>query len=203
MATTTTSCGNTYKVCKVCYQILLATKENFPTQKTARGTVILKAKCHKCNREYHKKYNERYFEQHKGEILKHNEEYNKGYYKTIQGKLIVLNSNSRKRFKENYIHNMTLEMYEEMMNFFDNRCAYSGMEFDNNFSFEHIDCYSYKGIHAIWNIIPCISNINTSKGEKDFLTWYTSSEYYSKERLDKIEAWQLYSFNKWKNKRGQ
>ena len=40
---------------------------------------------------------------------------------------------------------------------------------------------------------------NSSKKDKDIREWYTAQDFYSKEKLDKILAWQQYAYNKWSN----
>ena len=201
-----------YKTCSKCGAKLPATTDYFHKN----GHQGLRPDCKSCSNKYYKankekfqqyyqdnwdtinERNKKYNKEHEEEL----KEYRKDYAKTISGKVSCFNSQSRRRFKENYIHDITIDMFSDMMEFFDYRCGYSGREFSDNYTFDHIKSRSKGGEHAIWNIIPCIDKVNFNKHSKDFLTWYKSSEYYSKERLDKIEAWQLYSFNKWKHKRG-
>ena len=40
-------------------------------------------------------------------------------------------------------------------------------------------------------------SLNSSKQDKDLEEWYPQQDFYSKERLDKILAWQQYAYNKY------
>ena len=89
-----------------------------------------------------------------------------------------------------------------MMKFFNWRCAYSGEYLGgskNSFdrTIDHIIPISKNGPHEIWNLVPMARSLNSSKNNKDMLTWYKSQECFDRERLDKIYQWQEYAFNKW------
>ena len=91
-----------------------------------------------------------------------------------------------------------------MMNFFDWKCAYSGVSLSkNNRSIDHIIPLSKGGEHEIWNMAPMLTNYNFSKQAKNMMAWYIEQEFYSKERLDKIVAWQQYAYNKYGKQKKQ
>ena len=46
-------------------------------------------------------------------------------------------------------------------------------------------------------MVPMYRPYNSSKYNKDMLTWYKQQEFYSDENLDKIRKWQEYAYNKW------
>ena len=173
------------------------------------------------------KYNREYYEENKEKIKEQRKKYRKEYYKKNKEKIteqkkeyreknkekiaeynrkyneenphMVLNRiNKRRQLEENQGKGITKEQWLEMMNFFDWKCAYSGIQLNReNRSIDHIISLNQNGKHEIWNLVPMYMPYNSSKSDKDMLEWYIKQEYYSKERLNKIYDWIKYAKNKW------
>lgn len=77
----------------------------------------------------------------------------------------------------------------DMLLFFDNKCAYTGMALEEKYHIDHIVPLSKGGTNYIWNIVPSNSSPNESKGAKDMESWFRGKEYFSEERLNKIYEW--------------
>ena len=127
----------------------------------------------------------------------------KQYKQSPQGQVVAFNAHQRRRAKEEKQGmGITKEQWLELMNFFDWRCAYSGEYLggnDNSFNrtIDHIVPISTGGDNMIWNCVPMLRSLNTSKKDKDMLEWYRKQDFYDTKRLDKIYEWQEYAFNKW------
>ena len=178
------------KVCYKCHRELPV--EQFSKCKSSKDG--LRYECKECFRQYYR--------ENKEERLKHNKQYNRQYYQTSQGQIALFNGYAKRRKREETQGNgITKEQWLEMMNFFEWKCAYSGVLVDTqgNRSIDHIIPISKGGEHEVWNCVPMDRSLNKSKKDTDILEWYTSQEFYSKERLDKISAWWKYAYNKWGN----
>ena len=84
------------------------------------------------------------------------------------------------------------------MEFFDWRCAYSGIPLDkNNRSIDHIMSLNKDGENEIWNCVPMLHNYNCSKNNKNMEDWYMEQDFFDIDRLLKIYEWIEYAWNKW------
>lgn len=150
------------------------------------------------HKEEKQQYNKQYHQENKEQIL----QYKKQYDQTPQGQIVAFNAQAKRRKREETQGaGITKEQWLEMMNFFEWKCAYSGILVNtkNNRSIDHIIPLVKDGEHEVWNCVPMDKSLNKSKQDKDMMEWYTAQEFYSKERLDKILAWQQYAYNKWSN----
>ena len=187
------------KVCGKCGRVLPV--EQFSKDKTKKDG--LNYKCKECDKQHTKQYDQehieeklQYREEHKEEKL----QYDKQYRQTPQGQIALFNGYAKRRKREEAQGaGINKEQWLEMMNFFDWKCAYSGVLVNtkNNRSIDHIIPLVKGGEHEVWNCVPMDKSLNSSKNDKDIMEWYTAQEFYSKERLDKILAWQEYAYNKW------
>ena len=85
-----------------------------------------------------------------------------------------------------------------MMQFFEWRCAYSGIILDkNNRSIDHIISLSNGGLNEPWNCVPMLRNLNSSKSTNDMMNWYSQQVFFDIDRLLKIYEWIEYAWNKW------
>ena len=87
-----------------------------------------------------------------------------------------------------------------MMKFFKWTCAYSGECIGGNSkkrSIDHIIPLSKCGENEVWNCVPMLRSLNSSKRDKDMLSWYKEQSFYNKWRLNKIQKWQEYAYDKW------
>lgn len=157
----------------------------------------------KRQREYnktHKKekreYNKKYREEHKEEIKIKEKQYRE------ENPHIQFNRSSKRRsLEENQGSGIDKEQWYEMMNFFDWKCAYSGISLNkDNRSIDHITPLSLGGEHEVWNCVPMLKSYNSSKYVSDMLDWYEEQEFYSEERLQKIYKWIEYARNKYQDK---
>ena len=206
------------KICKNCKRVLpLIAFHKQNTGKLGRRNI-----CKKCRKELEKDYKKKYRKQHENECKNYNGKYrkeNKLYYKNYsakhrkENKLYYKNYNDKYR-KENPTkffnyridrrskikNNITIEQWKEMMDFFDWKCAYSGEYIGGNSenrTIDHIVPLNCNGENVIWNLAPMYKPYNSSKRDKDMLSWYIQQPYFSKERLDKIYAWQKYAYDKY------
>ena len=177
------------------------------------------------NKEYIKECSKQYYEDNKDKVLEYHKEYydnnkdkvlekNKQWREDNKDKVsecikqwhknnpqATFNSNSRRRIKEeNQGSGINEEQWKEMMDFFNWTCAYSGEYIGGNSenrTIDHIVPLNCNGENVIWNLAPMYKPYNSSKRDKDMLSWYIQQPYFSKERLDKIYAWQKYAYDKY------
>ena len=155
-------------------------------------------------KEYMKKYREKYEKEKKEYDKRYREEnkdkiknYMEQYYKENPDKFFNYN-NKRRSKEENQGNGITKEQWLEMMEFFEFKCAYSGKSLNkDNRSIDHIIPLFNEGEHEIWNCIPMLKNLNSSKGINDMLDWYQQQDFYSEERLNKIYKWIEYAYKRW------
>lgn len=149
-------------------------------------------------KEYNKKtdYDKKYHQEHKEEIHARHKEYRE------ENPHISFNNTQKRRLREkNQGNGISKEQWIEMMNFFEWKCAYSGLSLDkNNRSIDHIIPISKNGENEIWNMCPMIKTYNSSKYTNDMEEWYIEQEYFDIDRLLKIYNWMEYAFKKWGEK---
>ena len=147
------------------------------------------------NKNKEKEYQREYYNKNKEKC----KEYQKEYRENNPEK--VFNYATRRRqLEENQGEGITKDQWYEMMEFFNWECAYSGVSLEkDNRSIDHIVALNNGGLNEIWNCVPMLRNLNTSKHTSDMLEWYVQQDFYSKERLNKIYEWIEYAFEKWSN----
>ena len=113
----------------------------------------------------------------------------------------MFNENNKRRQREEQQGNgITGQQWLEMMKFFDWKCAYSGIALiDENRTIDHIVSLAKGGAHEIWNLVPMDRGLNCSKHDKDIKEWYPQQDFYNEDRLNKINEWREYAYNKWSN----
>ena len=138
-----------------------------------------------------------YREEHKEKIA----EYHKKYKKTPQGQVVSFNAiNKRRQRAEQQGNGITKDQWLEMMKFFGFKCAYSGITLNaDTRSIDHIISLAKGGEHEVWNCVPMDRSLNCSKQEKDLEEWYPQQDFYSEDRLNKINEWREYAYSKWSN----
>lgn len=149
-----------------------------------------------------KQYQKQYREKNSDKIRESHREYWKQYY--IENKDLLLLKNKQNLQKRNLVEGtITQEQFNECIIFFNNVCAYSGEQFENDpvndLTMDHIIPLHCGGTNYIWNIVLTKRTYNSSKGIKDMSEWYKTKEFYSEERLQKILEWQEYAYQKWGN----
>lgn len=167
------------------------------------------------SKQYYKEHTEYYLEYSKEHKID-DPEYRKQYY--AENKDVILNVNkrwrtnnvdkikayrqservrimrkiyniNRKTAKLNSEGSYTKNDIADMLLFFDNKCAYTGIPLEESYHLDHIVPLSKGGTNYIWNIVPSNPSPNESKGAKDMESWFRGKEYFSEERLSKIYEW--------------
>lgn len=213
-----------YKKCTKCGRLLVANTNNFHKRKDSKDGLgswckeCENARCKKYKKEhkeelaeyakkycqvhkeekrgYYKKYNKKYYEENK----EYYAERSKEYCKTPQGQASRFNARVKRRKREQRGNGITGDQWLEMIKFFDWKCAYSGEYIggiNGNKSVDHIVPLAKGGAHEIWNCVPMDRSLNCSKKEKDLEEWYTQQDFYNEDRLNKINEWCEYAYNKW------
>lgn len=130
--------------------------------------------------------------------LEANYDIKKAYYdewKRNGGKLIrQVNEQHRISLKKSLVHDLTPEEWSETISYFDNSCAYCGIneeqsihKFESVLSQDHIIPVSKNGPYTKSNIIPACKSCNSKKNAKDLLLFYEQYEFFTYERLAKIQ----------------
>lgn len=83
---------------------------------------------------------------------------------------------------------LTNTEWQECLEFFNHKDAYTGLPMEN-ISQDHIIPLSKGGAYTKNNIIPCELSINKSKHIKDMEEWFKEQSFFSEERLNKIKEW--------------
>ncbi|MBY6778534.1 hypothetical protein FDC50_10155 [Clostridium botulinum] len=144
-------------------------------------------------------YRKRYEKKHKEQVKERRRKYSRT--NSFINSTKIYQNNRRAREKYNQYNSITLEQWKECLRFFDNKCAYSGeQKEDDRLSLDHVLALSNDGDNLIYNVVPAINKYNINKGEKLFLPWYKKQSFFSEERLNKIYEWQIYAKNKFKQK---
>ena len=143
------------------------------------------------NPEYHKQY----YENNRDKLLKYHEQ----WYQTPQGQVVEFNRHQRRRTKEEQQGTgITKDQWLEMMNYFEWKCAYSGETLSKDTrSVDHIVPLNSGGDHEIWNMVPMLRKLNSSKNASNMEEWYKEQDCYDPKRLQKIYEWQEFAYNKW------
>lgn len=169
-----------FKTCTKCGRQLPATIDYFGRHKNHIDG--LTSQCKQCKNE-----NNRLYKKNNKDILNFkNAKYYKDNLKELRLKHRIYQSLSRaKDFSSEGSY--TLQEWEECLNFFECRCAYTGKILsDEDINIEHIIALASGGTNYIWNIVPCLDYVNFSKGNLDLEEWYRKQTYFSEERLQKI-----------------
>lgn len=83
----------------------------------------------------------------------------------------------------------TPDEYKMCLEFFGGRCAYTGEPLVDGFHMDHVVPLAKGGTSAIHNLVPCNPEPNLDKSDRDFAEWYFSTDYYTRERYEKILGW--------------
>ena len=98
-------------------------------------------------------------------------------------KILIRNHERRSQIKQ-FTSTLTPEQWVEIKKIFNNKCAYCNEE--RKLTIEHFIPVVKYGELTINNIIPVCSSCNSSKGARDFFTWFPNQGFYSKRRESKI-----------------
>ena len=120
------------------------------------------------------------------------EEKGEAYKKYMKAKCF---SDKRRRAKKRQcLAVLTMADFEEALNFFEHKDAYTGLPMEH-ITQDHIIPLSKGGSHIKWNVIPCDLKTNASKFNNVMETWYKKQPFFSEKRLAKIRQWMGYKKN--------
>ena len=210
-------CPFCIKVCTTCNKILVANEINFNKKKN--GKFGLESKCKKCRKEYQKQWREenkeyykeqrrKYYKNNKNNIKENVKQWRENNPEKVKqwrenNPEKVFNHHQRRRqLEEEQGNGITKEQWLEMMQFFNWKCAYSGIEFSSynknkDRTIDHIIPLSEGGENEIWNLVPMYMPYNSSKGTSNMEDWYIEQDFFDVDRLLKIYEWIEYAYNKW------
>lgn len=168
------------KECSKCKIEKPATSEYFHRDKSRKdGLTYI---CKECRNE--EKSHSEYMKNYREENRDYYTEYHVTYH--LENPEVRRLSYQRRRDRMAQLpHTLTVEEWEETLEYFDYSCAYCGVS-DDNIGKEHIIPVVKGGGYTQDNIIPACRSCNAKKHTRDLEEWYVSYEHYNKERLDKI-----------------
>lgn len=203
--------GAVYKLCVICKDWYLSTDEYFYKNKS-NGIDGLHPYCKKCtvnktmkvrnsDKEYwYSKRMESYYK-NKNYYLEKQKEYDYAMRDEKKIYLKIWQQNNKDKIKEynsyrmmHKSHEITKEEWESCKEFFNNSCAYCGIDeleakkVTNNYLHkEHVD---HQGSNGIENCVPACKSCNSSKHTSNLEDWYNeSNSLYSTDRLNRIIEW--------------
>lgn len=158
------------------------------------------------NKEYYKKYSEEHkeerreysrnhYQENKEEKLEYsrihyqeNKEHYREYFVTYrlenpEAKRLI--EQRRRARKAQLPHDLVEEEWYEILEYFNNECAYCG-DSESGLEQEHVIPVSKGGGYTADNIIPACKSCNSSKNARDLEEWYVSYRHYDEERLNKV-----------------
>lgn len=215
--------GELYKICSLCNDWHLCNEEYFYKIKTGDGLYPYCKTCHKQksakyieeNKEWYKEYQRKYYK-NDPDIKKNNykrwrsnnedhvKEYQSDYRKSEHGKEYY--KNHRIKRNENKRHRITLKEWDACRLYFDYRCAYCGMTYEEHYEKEGQDLHKEHviegGKNDLRNCIPSCKSCNSTKHIYSLNTWYNKDNpRYSRERYLKIYYWLRYEHKKYLEKK--
>lgn len=69
----------------------------------------------------------------------------------------------------------------------ENKCAYC--DSDDNITLDHIIPQCKGGLDIKTNVVACCHTCNQSKGHTPWEEWYSSQDFFTHERYEKIKEW--------------
>ena len=132
------------------------------------------------NKEEKREYNRKYYQE--------NKEWHREYlvtYRLENPEVNRLHKQRRRARMAQLPHDLTLDEWEDTLEYFDYSCAYCGVS-DDNLGKEHVIPIVKGGGYTVDNIIPACQSCNSSKHTTDLEEWYVSYEHYDEDRLNKI-----------------
>lgn len=130
--------------------------------------------------ELHKEEIKEYRNAHKDERREYSRQYAKEHLEQINIK--VQKRNARVR---NLEYSFSLQDWNDCKDYFNLECAYCGKQL-KNLSQDHVVPVTKGGTYTKNNIVPACRSCNSSKNSHDLEEWYRKQEFFSEERLNKI-----------------
>lgn len=94
----------------------------------------------------------------------------------------------RRHRQKDSINIYSVDVWEETLRQFEYKCSYCNKEVDK-LTQDHIVPVSKGGGYLRSNIVPACKSCNSSKGNKDMITWYREQDYFIEGNLEKIKEW--------------
>jgi len=188
--------------CKKCKRELFRDSRKAYREKHKEYYKKLRKAYYEKNKEKEMQYNKKWEQEHKEYVIerrrkrgydnKYNQnnkdrikEFKCNYKKSERGKLMSVKSSQKRRARECKLESsFTIKQWGKCKAYFNNTCCYCGEEKD--LTQDHFLSLLRGGEYTRNNIVPCCSNCNSSKRDKDFFDWYPLQEFYSKKRERRI-----------------
>lgn len=152
----------------------------------------------KKHRQENKEYYSEYYQKNREKMLEHNRNYykeNREYFAEYDRKYRLenpevsrLKTQRRKARMYELPHTLTVEEWEETLEYFDNGCAYCG-DSESGLAQDHVIPIFKGGGYEKGNIIPACKSCNSSKNARNIEEWYKSRDYYDEEKMSKVTYW--------------
>ena len=91
------------------------------------------------------------------------------------------------RKRNNLVIPYTPDDIQKIKEFFDNCCAYCGVSLEKGCQIDHVVPIAKGGADAIFNLVPACPRCNNSKNDRLLEEWYCQQEFFSVERLIRIQ----------------
>lgn len=162
------------------------------------------------NNERIKKYNKEYLEknpeynkEYRKNNLKHIQEVSRKHYSENKERIKkawkecrlrniekfktqhTINKHKRAALEKSLEHTFTKKEWDACLNYFNNKCAYCGVE-SSKLQQDHVIPISKNGSYISSNIVPACGACNVSKSNKLISNWFPQQPFYSKESEEKI-----------------
>lgn len=180
--------GGFYGECKSCHKI----KVDKYTAANREKVLSRKKKYYKENRDYHLAYFKTYSIENSKRNVERARRWNINNPERSK-ELFRLAFHRRKARMDELESSFTRLQWKDCKEYFKNtsghiECAYCSKEMKNATQ-DHFIAVSKGGSYTVNNILPVCLNCNSSKGNADFLEWYSTRDYFSQERVDKIHSY--------------
>jgi hypothetical protein len=104
----------------------------------------------------------------------------------------------RLKYEANKTHIMNENEWISCKTYFNNSCAYCGLPIEEHFKrysgiFKNTDLHKehvdHEGTNDLSNCVPACHWCNSSKKKREMEEWYRKQEFFTQEKLDKINKW--------------
>lgn len=154
-------------------------------EKNKEAQLEYNKKWQKNNKDKVSMYQKAYYEKNKEEINRKSVEYQKKH-----PEINIKKRQKRRADMAELPNDLTIEEWNVALVYFDNGCAYCG-DRKSVLHQEHVQALSRGGGYTQGNIIPACKRCNASKNNRDMFTWYGIQDFFSSDRLEKIEDYIL------------
>ncbi|MDG4973882.1 HNH endonuclease [Lactococcus lactis] len=88
---------------------------------------------------------------------------------------------------------LTEKQWITCMDYFDSKCCYCGKS--GKLTKDHLQPLKQKGELEIANVVPACSSCNSSKKDKQWLSWFQKQKFYTQEKAKVIQKWITFSLS--------